>query len=170
MFAVTVYVSHYLAAAHYNHAVAHAENLRHFRGNHDDAFTGLDQAVHDVVNLNLCTNVNAARGLVKDENIRFGVDPLADNHLLLVTAGKLADNFINRRRLDAQGADVLLPLFFDFLLVEERPVAEALHIRQDQVVADALGKDKALALTVLREERNTRIDRLTGALDRKSVV
>ena len=46
MFAVTVYFGHYFAAAHYDYAVGHAEDLRHFRRYHDNALALLDKAVH----------------------------------------------------------------------------------------------------------------------------
>ena len=46
MFAVTVYFGHYFAAAHYDYAIGHAEDLRHFRRYHDNALALLDKAVH----------------------------------------------------------------------------------------------------------------------------
>src|SRR5699024_2945444 len=93
------------------------------------------------------------------------VDPLADNDLLLVTAGQLADDFVDRRGLDAQRSNVLLAALQDLLFVKEQALAEALHVCEDQVGADRLRQDKALALTVLGEERNARVNRLTGVLD-----
>ena len=165
MFAVTVDSRHDLAAAHNDNAVTHAEDLRHFRGDHDNAFALLYQIVHDVVNLDLCANVDAAGRFVKDEDVGVRVDSLADNDLLLVTAGQLADDFVDRRGFDAQRSNVLLAALQDLLFVKEQALAEAPHVCEDQVGADRLRQDKALALTVLGEERNARVNRLTGALD-----
>ena len=124
MLAVTVDRGHDLAAPHDNHAVAHAQDLRHFRGDHDDAFSSLDQAVHNIVDLDLGAHVDTAGGLVEDVDIGVGVDPFADNDLLLVTAGQLSDDLVNGRRLDPQGLDVALAGLFDALLVEEAQVKD----------------------------------------------
>ena len=105
MFAVTVYIRHYLTAAHYDYAVAHAEDFRHFGGYHDNTFALLDQAVHYVVNLYLGADVDTTGRLVKDKDIGICVDPLTDNNLLLVTTGQLANDLVDRRGLDAQGSD-----------------------------------------------------------------
>ena len=96
MFAVTVYFGHYFAAAHYDYAVGHTENLRHFRGDHDNALALLDKAVHYVVNLDLCADVDTTGRLVEDKDVCVRVDPLADNDLLLVTTGQLANDFVDR--------------------------------------------------------------------------
>ena len=69
MFAVTVYFGHYFAAAHYDYAVGHAEDLRHFRRYHDNALALLDKAVHYVVNLDLCADVDTTGRFVKDKDL-----------------------------------------------------------------------------------------------------
>lgn len=96
MFAVTVYFGHYFAAAHYDYAVGHAEDLRHFRRYHDNALALLDKAVHYVVNLDLCADVDTTGRFVKDKDLCIRVDPLADYDLLLVTTGQLAYDLVDR--------------------------------------------------------------------------
>ena len=154
------------ALAHDDHAVGHAQDLRHFGGDHDDALAFLDQAVHNIVDLDLGADVDTAGRLVEDVDLRVCVDPLADDDLLLVTAGQLADDLVDGRCLDLQGFDVLRTLFNDALLVEEDAVAEALEVGEDQVVADGLRQYQTLALAVLGEEGDACRDGLFGILDR----
>ena len=47
MFAVTVYFGHYFAAAHYDYAVGHTEDLRHFRRYHDNALAVLAKSYYE---------------------------------------------------------------------------------------------------------------------------
>ena len=117
MFAVTVYFGHYFAAAHYDYAVGHAEDLRHFRRYHDNALALLDKAVHYVVNLDLCADVDTTGRFVKDKDLCIRVDPLADYDLLLVTTGQLAyDLSIDGvlMRSDAMFCSPASRIFFSF--------------------------------------------------------
>lgn len=125
MFAVTVYFGHYFAAAHYDYAVGHAEDLRHFRRYHDNALALLDKAVHYVVNLDLCADVDTTGRFVKDKDLCIRVDPLADYDLLLVTTGQLAyDLSIDGvlMRSDAIFCSPVSRIFFSFRnKPEEKP-------------------------------------------------
>ena len=89
--------------------------------------------VDDVVNFDLCTDVDATGGLVEDEDVGIGIDPLADNNLLLVTAGKLGSDFVQRGCLDPQRFHIAFAGCLDLFLVQEGTFAEALHVSQDQV-------------------------------------
>ena len=72
-----------------NHdAVAHAQNLRQLGGNHNNGNTTGRQLIHQLINIALGTHVNAAGGLVHDDNIGLLADPFGNNNLLLVTAGQ----------------------------------------------------------------------------------
>jgi hypothetical protein len=66
--------------------MAHAQNFRQFRRDHDDGFALLRQFIEQPVNLALCAYVDAARRLVKDQDVRVGGQPLADDDLLLIAA------------------------------------------------------------------------------------
>ena len=66
-------------------------------GDHDNALALLYQAVHYVVNLDLCADVDTTGRLVEDKDVCVRVDPLADNNLLLVAAGQLTDDLVDRR-------------------------------------------------------------------------
>src|SRR5699024_7905007 len=119
----------------------------------------------DVVNLNLCADVDTTGRLVKDEDIGIRVDPLTDNNLLLVAAGKLADDLVDRRGLDAQGRDIPFTGFENLLFIQERAVAAALHVCQNQIGTDGLRQYQALTLAVFRQDRDALADGLTGRLD-----
>ena len=54
------------------------------------------------VDLRLGADIDAARRLVEDEDLRIGQQPAADQHLLLVAAGKVLDPLLHVRRLDPQ--------------------------------------------------------------------
>ena len=81
------------------------------------------------------------------------------------TTGQLADDFIDRRGLDAERGNVVLTYVLDLLLVEEQAGREALHVREDEVGADRLRQNQTLTLTVLGQERDAVLDRLTRGLD-----
>ena len=91
MFAVTVYFGHYFAAAHYDYAVGHAEDLRHFRRYHDNALALLDKAIHYVVNLDLCADVDTTGRLIHDQKLYIFCQCLCDLYQLLFTYANILD-------------------------------------------------------------------------------
>ena len=62
------------------------------------------QPVHQVVDLDLGADVDAARGLVEDEDARVAGQPLAEHHLLLIAAAQ-QPHLLRRRGLDAEILD-----------------------------------------------------------------
>ena len=72
----------------YHNAVRHSQQLLHIGGDHDHALAFLAKAVHELIDLILCAHIDAAGGLVKDDNIGLGCQRLAHDHLLLVAAGQ----------------------------------------------------------------------------------
>ena len=76
----------------------------------------------DAVDLPLRADVDAARRLVHDQDLRVGVQPLADDDLLLVAAGEIADLLVARGRLDVDQLDVLVrDLVFHLRAREQTP-------------------------------------------------
>src|SRR5262245_43302240 len=73
-----------LAFAHDDDAVAHAEQLRHLRGNENNAFAGGGQLVDDRVDLIFRADVDAARRLVQDQHLGVGEQPFRQHDLLLI--------------------------------------------------------------------------------------
>jgi hypothetical protein len=60
------------------------------------------------VDLRLDRCVDAAGGLVQDQDPRFRGEALGDDHLLLIAAGKVVDDLPTVRKLDVQGGDIFL--------------------------------------------------------------
>ncbi len=96
-------LGHEAALAHDQDAVAHAQHLGQLAGDHEDAQALLGQLAHEPVDLGLGADVDAARGLVDDEQPGLAGQPLAHDDLLLVAAGELVDDL-----LAAGGDDVEL--------------------------------------------------------------
>ena len=57
------------------------------------------------VNLVLSADVNAARRLVEEQNVRLRQQPASKNDLLLVAAGEVFDERFLRRRFDVHGGN-----------------------------------------------------------------
>ncbi len=100
-----------LAVAHHHDPVAHADQLLDLRGDHQDGGAVGRELVDDLVDLELGADVDAAGGLVQDEEPRPAQQPLADHHLLLVAAGEVL----------GQRADQLLRAEMDVAAHPRRP-------------------------------------------------
>ena len=74
--------------AHDRDAVAETQNFGQFRGDDDDGAPFGGEAVEQLVDLALGADIDAARRLVEDQDIAVAQQPLGDDHLLLVAAGK----------------------------------------------------------------------------------
>ena len=83
-------------------AIADAQQLDELGRDDDDRLPLGRQAMDDRVDLVLGADVDAAGRLVEDEHVRSGVDPLREDHLLLVAAGQLAGRHHHIRGLDVQ--------------------------------------------------------------------
>src|SRR5829696_1165454 len=90
------------------HAIGDAEELGQLRRDHDDALALGGEPVDDRVDLVLRTDVDAAGGLVEDEHVGVGVDPLRQHDLLLVAARELPGLHEHARRLDVHRLAVLV--------------------------------------------------------------
>ena len=143
------------AAKHDQHAVAQRDQLLELRRDQHDADAGRRDLVDDGANLGLRADIDADGRLVHDEDLRLGLQPLGEQHLLLVAAGKLARLRLRAGRAHAQPRDVALGGRLHFLPVER--AGEAGEARQDRQ-ADVLGQRElrkdALAQPVAGEERD----------------
>src|ERR1700756_2532775 len=90
------------AFVHDVRAVAHAKQLRHFRGNHDHTLTCRDHLIDDVVNLVLRSHIDTSRGLVENQYLGFRKQPLAQHHLLLVATRQVANDVGNALSTDPE--------------------------------------------------------------------
>ena len=150
MLGAALHVGHDPAAPHDHHVVAHGQDLRQLRGDHNHTLPGLYHVVHHTVYLNFGAHVDAAGGFVEDEDIGVDIHPLSDDHLLLVAAGELGRNLVQGGRLDLQRLHIRMARLLNLCLVQERPLAKPLHIRQDQIGTHVQGEYQSLSLPVLR--------------------
>ena len=71
-----VQLGHDAPVAHDEHAVAHAQQLGQLGRDHQDALALRGEPVHELVDLDLRGHVDAARGLVHDEDVHLRGQPL----------------------------------------------------------------------------------------------
>src|SRR6202020_553525 len=113
------------------------QDLWQFRRNHEHRHALYGQLGDKLVDLRLGTDVDAARWLVEDENLRLGHQPARDQDFLLIAAGKIDDRLFEIRRSNAQAVLLLLTERLNLALVDEsrrgEPMAQQrdLHVRRD---------------------------------------
>ena len=78
-------------AVHYRDPVAHAEDFRQLRRDHQDRQAPLGQLAPSAVDLGLGADVHALRRLVEDEHGRLGRQPARQRDFLLVAARQRPD-------------------------------------------------------------------------------
>ena len=146
------------------HAVGHAEDLGELGADHQDgeALTGEvgEQAVH----LGLGADVDAARGLVDDQQLGLGGQPLGDDHLLLVAAAHRGRGHVEGAGLDLElggprAGRPVLGAGGEQAEAGEPAADPAGHVAGDR----ALGH-QALLAAVLGDERHAGADRGAGVV------
>ncbi len=92
----------HLAVAHHGDLVAEAEHLLQLGGDEQHRHAAVGQLHDQLLDLGLGADVDAAGGLVEDQQARLGDQPAGQQHLLLVAAGEVAHRHVGVRRPDAQ--------------------------------------------------------------------
>ena len=123
-----------------------------------DALGG--DGAHELVDLLLGADVEAAGRVVEDEHPRLGVQPLGQHHLLLVAAGE-----VEAEGMDAGGADVqaLDPARRQPALlagVDEAVAGEAAEVGERDVGGDRQEQHQALDPALARDVADAGVDRL----------
>ena len=103
--------------------------------------------------------------LVEDEDVRLGVQPLADDDLLLVSAGERADRSLARGGLDPQALDLPVCGFAGPGGRHEQPRGEPVEDGKGGVGLDRVFEHEPLPQPILRHEREAVRDRVDRALD-----
>jgi hypothetical protein len=80
--------SRHAAIAHDDQPGAEIEDLRQFRGNHQNGQPGRRQLVNQPVNLRFGADVHAARWFIQNQDAALPGQPFCENQFLLVAAGK----------------------------------------------------------------------------------
>ena len=95
-----------LAVRHHEDAIGRGQQLGELGGDHEYRLAARGEIAHQRDDLGLGADVDAARRLIEDEDVRLGVEPFADDDLLLIAARERADSGIPRGGLDPQGLDL----------------------------------------------------------------
>ena len=86
---------------------------------HDDRLALLGELVHQRIDLALRADVDAAGGLVEDQDVAVADQPLRDDDLLLVSSREVAQELLEGGRPDVQLMDVFLADLPDPFRVDE---------------------------------------------------
>ena len=93
------------AFVHHERAVGQADDFFHLAGREQDGDALAGQLVHEFIDFFLRADIDAARRLVEQQQLRREAEPLAEHDLLLVAAGKIAHGHAIAGRLDAHAVD-----------------------------------------------------------------
>jgi hypothetical protein len=146
------------AAAHHQNAVADADQLRHFGRDDDDRAPFRSQSGDEFVDLFLVADIDAARRLVDDDNLRIEQHHLGKQQLLLVAAGKLSCEDRLRAGPDVEILDRLVERLCFPLAIDLQATDELAERGERQVDGQVLGQEQALALTVLGQIGDARLE------------
>src|SRR6266545_4534796 len=94
--------AHHPALDHDRDAVGDAHHLGQLRAHQNDGHALRDQLTDERVHRCLRSHVDPLGRLVEDDDLRLSREPLADDDLLLVAAGQLADPLLEAGALDGQ--------------------------------------------------------------------
>ena len=150
------------AVAQDEHAIGALDDLLELRRDHQDAEALVGELADQRLDLGLGADVDAARRLVEDQELRIGAEPAGEQHLLLVAAAKLADLLLGPGRLDGEA--------FHEPVDDRRwrpssttPIATSRgRMRERQVLAHRHVGHDAVGLAVLAAEADAQRDRVGG--------
>ena len=133
------------------------------RRDHDHARRRAPPAVHQVVDVAPCGDVDAARRLVEDEDLGVAGQPLAEHDLLLIAAAQPARDPVRARGLDAQLVDHAPGVSALARGVHEAPPGRARMFAQARCCARRTGPARAPVLCDPRAGTRCRAARLRRA-------
>src|SRR5688500_14262211 len=142
-------LGHDPALAHDQDPIAHAEHLGQLGRDHDDPDSGRGKPTQQRVDLALCPDVDAACGLIDEQDPAAGVQPLGEDDLLLVAARQVADGRAGAPCTDREPRDVLhhgAPLA---ARVDDPVRGDVVHPRDRDVRRDRLDQQQPVGLAVL---------------------
>ena len=94
--------AHLLTFMHDHDPIAHAQNFRQFRRNHDHGHAFAGEEGNQAINLDLGADIDAPGRLVQDQHARVGHQPARQQRLLLIAARQGVDALLKRRGFDPQ--------------------------------------------------------------------
>ena len=152
------------ALVHHEHAVGHPEHLGQLGADHQHREALARELGHQPVHLGLRADVDAARRLVDDQDLRARGEPLAEHDLLLVAAGQEADRVGELVELQLQlGRPVRGELGLGAGADHAELVAQRLQAGEADVALDAELHHQALLAAVLGDEADAGLHRRASA-------
>ena len=145
-------LGHRPAVAQHEDAVGALDHLLELGGDHQHAEPLIGELADQRLDLGLGADVDAARRLVEDQELRVHAQPAGEQHLLLIAAGQLADLLLGARALDAEPRDEAVDDLALPGLVDDAGARQLRQQRQRQVLAHRHVGDDALDLAVLGAE------------------
>ena len=153
-----------LTFVHHINPVAHTEHLRQLGRDHHHGLARRHQIVDDTVNLVLGAHIDTSCRLIQNQYIGIRKHPLSQKNLLLVSAGKIAHVLLNGRTLGLKFPPVFFRNLVLLILVNDHPWTDAVQICQCGIDLNRIGKDKPVALPVLRHIGELILDGLFDGL------
>ena len=143
------------AVAQDQHAVGDMDELRQVAGIEQDRVALGGEVAHQLEDLALGADVDAARRIVEQEHARLGEQHLAEDHLLLVAARQRAGELLGRLGLDAQEVASSRRPAPPRVAASRRPQREKRGMTESVRFSRTLfGEEQALAAAVLRHQRD----------------
>ena len=119
----------------YTNVIAHIDNLRQLRGNHDDGLSLARKLGNEMVNFLLGADVNAARRFIENQHVHIAREPLCQNNFLLIAARQAVGRKTHVVCLDAKFLLLLLTqLLLCFLIDKAKFVAQHIQRAKGDIV------------------------------------
>ena len=133
------------ALAHHQHAIGQGQHFGQIARHHQHRESGLGLPANHLVNLELGAHIHALGGLVQQQHLGIGGQPLGGDHLLLVAAAQAVGQ---GRDVGAFDPPVAAETFGVRMLrlARNQPAVAQCRARHDQVVEDRQVEQQALSL------------------------
>ena len=164
-----VEVGDHLAFAHHEDPRAQPAELLDLRRHDHHAEALVRQVRDDPVQLGLRRHVDAARGLVEQQDPAPTEQPTGQHHLLLVPAGELARQTLTVVGRGLQGSELILRSGALGSHAQEHPL-EPPEVGQRDVLGQAPAEQQRLGLPVLGRQSQPGGDREVRAVRREAVA
>ena len=137
------------AFIHNHDSITHAQNLGHFRSNHDNCSAIFCQLIDEAINLILRANVDTSRRFIEEDDIGFFAEPSSDQNFLLVTAREELRKLLQRRSLDRKCFDKLANCLSDFLIIYNAARGVFIQVCDVGVEGNILVEHEAISRSIL---------------------
>ena len=149
---------------HDANAVGDTEDLRHLRGDDDDRLALLGHVDDQLIDLILCTYVDASRRFIHHKDLRFPLQPLAKDNLLLISAGQAGDHVIRSHALGVHDLDFLVGGLHHLWIGKGQAGLVLLQVCNRGVEGQVTLEEQAVGLALLGDHGKAVIDRFPGTV------